>query len=154
MRRITTIFAKITKKLYISLSFRNGEKFMLKKMSICLLAASAAFSAAAYSTTTNTLQKGVTVEYELVPNEPQLFTNFLFWAVEANCRITTVDESDDLLAEAKAKKGAVNGITLTAGESMRVTVHSGETLKLKAESGAKVQITNFGQHTVKATCTT
>lgn len=151
---MTSKVAKITKKLYISLSFRNGESFMLKKMSICLLAASAVLSTAAYSTTTHTLQKGVTVEYELLPNEPQLFTNYLFWAVEANCRITTIDESNDLLAEAKAKKGAVNGITLTAGESMRVTVHSGENLKLKAESGAKVQITNFGKHSVKATCTT
>lgn len=127
---------------------------MLRKIGIGLLCAAASLSTAVTNaTTTHALQKGMTVEYELLPNEPQIFINYLFWAVEANCIMASEDDSNDLLAEALARKGAVNGVVLTAGESMRVTVHAGENLKLRAESGAKVQITNFGQHSVKALCT-
>jgi Trk K+ transport system NAD-binding subunit len=127
---------------------------MLRKIGVGLLCAAASLSTTvANSTTTHVLQKGMTVEYELLPNEPQVFINYLFWAVEANCIISSEDDSNDLLAEALARKGAVNGVVLSAGESMHVEVHAGENLKLRAESGAKVQITNFGQHSVKATCT-
>ncbi|WP_341273450.1 hypothetical protein [Legionella wadsworthii] len=99
------------------------------------------------------LQRGVLIEYELPSNDPQLFLNYLFWSVEANCKIDTVDDGNELYIVAIAKKGKINDIDLSAGESLRITVHSGENLKITAESGAKVEITNLGQHTVKATCT-
>lgn len=101
----------------------------------------------------HTIQPGVTIEYELPPNEPQVFINYMFWEIVANCKITTVDENDELLAEALAKKGKVNNIEVSKDNSLRLSVHPGDNLQLSAESGAKVKITNFGQHTVKATCT-
>jgi hypothetical protein len=127
---------------------------MLRKFGLGLLCIAASFSSSVYSMGTHTLQLGTTLEIELPSNDPQTFINYMFWAVEANCRITTVDESNDLFALALAKKGNVNNQELRAGESLMVTVHQGDILKLGADSGAKVEITNHGQHTVKATCTT
>jgi hypothetical protein len=124
---------------------------MLKKIGLALFAA-ASLCTASQAMVNNTMQQHMTVEYELQPNEPQLFTNPMFWAIEANCEIITEDESDDLLVEAIAKKGKINDIPLNAGESMSLTVHHGENLKLRADSGAKVQITNYGNQTVKAVC--
>lgn len=129
---------------------------MLKKIGLCLLGtlSSAAFmNTAAFSMTTHTLQPGMTMEYQLPPNDPQVFVNYMFWAIEAHCKIASEDESNDLLAEALLKKGKVNNIELTQGQSLQLTVYPNEILKLNADSGAKVKITNFGAHIVKATCT-
>lgn len=128
---------------------------MVKTMRIFLLTAiglSTAVITSAYAMPTNTLQTNMTVEYELNPNEPQAFVNYLFWPIEANCKIASEDESNELLAEAKLKKGKVNGVELTAGNSLRICVRPGEVVKLNAESGAKVIITNFGEHALRATC--
>ncbi|KTD47734.1 hypothetical protein [Legionella quateirensis] len=127
---------------------------MLRKIGFSLLCAATAFSTNVHSIVTNTLQPSMTIDYELVPNEPQVFINYLYWDIEAKCKIITKDESNVLFAEALAKQGKVNDVTLTKGSSMQVTVHQGDTLKISAESGAKVRITNLGQHTVKASCTT
>lgn len=126
---------------------------MLKKIGFSLLLAAASVSTNVYSVTINhQLQAGMSIEYDLPPNDPQLFTNYMFWAVEANCKISTEDESNVLFAEATNKKGKINNITLNKGQSTRVTVHPGENLKLSADSGAQVRITNEGEHIVKAIC--
>ena len=125
---------------------------MLRKIGFTLLCAAASLSTNSYSMMNHTLQAGVTLEYELPPNDPQTFINYMYWEITANCKITTEDESNELLAEALAKNGKINDVALSKGETMRVLVHQGENLKLSAESGAKVRITNLGQHTVKATC--
>lgn len=126
---------------------------MLRKIGFSLLCAAVTLSTNVYSTT-HSLQSGLSLEYILAPNKPETFINYMYWEIEANCKITTEDEGNELLAEALAKKGKVNGVTLIKGDSMRVIVHHGETLKISAESGAKVRITNLGQHAIKATCST
>lgn len=127
---------------------------MLRKIGLTLLCAAASLSTGTYATTSHTLQAGMTVEYDLPPNQPQLFINYMYWEIEANCKITSEDPSNDLVATALAKKGKINGVTLSKGNSMRLTVRHGEVIKLSAESGAKVEITNEGKHTIKATCST
>ncbi|KTD30851.1 hypothetical protein Lmor_2958 [Legionella moravica] len=127
---------------------------MLRKIGFSLLCAVTLISTSAHSVVTNTLQPSMTIDYELMPNEPQVFINYLYWDIEAKCKIITQDESNVLFAEALAKQGKVNDVTLTKGASMQVTVHQGDTLKISAESGAKVRITNLGQHKVIANCTT
>lgn len=126
---------------------------MLRKIGFTLLGAVAFLSTPSYSMMSHSLQQGVTLEYELPSHEPQLFINYMFWTVEATCKITSEDENVELFAEALAKKGKVNDVILTAGQSMKVSMHSGESIKISADSGAKVQITNLGNHLVRATCT-
>lgn len=127
---------------------------MLRKLGLTLLCAAATLSTPTYAMTALPLQAGMTIEYIFPANEPLVLVNYMFWAVEGNCKIITDDNSNELFAEALAKKGKVNDVVLRAGESMRVTVHHGDTLKLGADSGAKVKITNFGPHDVKAICST
>lgn len=127
---------------------------MLRKIGFSLLCAAATLSTNVNSTIVNTLQPSMSIDYELVPNEPQIFINYLYWEIEANCKMITQDESDELFVEALAKQGKVNDVILAKGSSMTIPVHQGENLKITAESGAKVRITNLGQHTIKAVCTT
>ena len=128
--------------------------FMLRKISYGLLCVAASLSTTTYAQVSSSTQaQSITVEYELLPNEPQLFTNYMFWAVEANCKIITEDSSNLLYVVALAKKGKINDMPLVAGQSLQVTVYPEEYLKLSADSGAKVEITNYGDHTVKAICT-
>mgnify|MGYP000370174043 CR=1 FL=1 len=128
---------------------------MLKKLSFGLLCFAASISTSSYALENNMMQQqGVTIEYELPPNSPQVFSNYMFWTIEANCRIIAEDESDVLNVLALAKKGKVNDVQLTSGQSLQVTVHPSENLKISADSGAKVEITNLGTHTVRASCST
>ncbi|CEG56381.1 hypothetical protein [Legionella fallonii] len=126
---------------------------MLRKIGFTLLCAAASISAPCYSMATHALRPGVTLEYDLPPHQPQLFVNYMFWSVEANCKIAMEDEAVDLFAEALAKKGKINDIPILAGDTRLLHVLAGDTLKLAADSGAKVQITNQSDRMVHATCT-
>lgn len=126
---------------------------MLRKVGFALLCSAISIGTPCYSMTTHTLRPGVTLEYDLPPHEAQLFVNYMFWSVEALCKITMEeDEAVDLFIEALAKKGKINDIPISAGETRTVNVLVGGTLKLNADSGAKVQITNQSDHMVHATC--
>lgn len=127
---------------------------MLRKLGFGILCIVSSLNTNTYAMESHILQQGVTLEYELPRNVPQEFVNYMFWSVEANCKIHTEDESNDLLVAALAKKGKVNDFPLSAGDSMQISVQPNQMLKLSADSGARVRITNLGQHTVKATCTT
>jgi hypothetical protein len=125
---------------------------MLRKIGLTLFCAIAFLSTPSFSMMTHSLQAGVTLEYDLPSHDPQVFINYMFWTVEANCKITSEDEKVDLFVEALSKKGKVNDVTLYAGQSMRVSVQSGQNLKISADSGAKVQITTVSDHNAHATC--
>ncbi|RUR13278.1 hypothetical protein [Legionella sp. km772] len=125
---------------------------MLKKIGFSLLCVAASISSSYAVSKNNILQAGATLEYELPPNEAQTFSNYMFWEVEADCKIFTQDEGNVLFAKATAKKGKLNGIPWVKGDTLRVTVHDGEILKITASPGAQVQITNEGEHLVKAIC--
>lgn len=128
---------------------------MFKKLGLSILCLAATLSSPSYAVTQNhALQAWATLEYELPHAEAQIFSNIMFWAVEAHCKITTEDNSNTLYVVALAKQGKINDIPLKKGESTRVTVHNGDILKINADSGAKVSMTNEGNHTVKALCTT
>lgn len=125
---------------------------MLKKMGFIALGALALLNGYATPNTIHAIQPGITLEYDLPPQEGQIFVNYMFWSIEATCKMVTEDDSDEVLIEGIARQGKVNGVPLHQGESMQLNIHSGELLKLNADSGAKVKITNFGQHVLKATC--
>src|ERR1044072_3243598 len=100
-------------------SFNYGA-IMLRKFSLGMFYLAISLSTCAYSVGQNFLQKGVTIEYDLPSNDPQVFINYMFWAIEANCKIATEDDSDVFLITALAKKGKINDIPLSMGERMSV----------------------------------
>jgi len=73
--------------------------------------------------------------------------------VEAKCRISTKDDSNLLHAVALAKKGKLNDIPWSKGDELDLIVHNDENIKIYALPGAQVEITNKGEHTLKAICT-
>ncbi|MDI1351424.1 MAG: hypothetical protein PSV35_01435 [bacterium] len=125
---------------------------MLRKIGFSLLCAAATLTTNAYCMSNHALQAGITIEYELPAGEPQLFSNFLFWSVEADCKLFTEDESNLLVIEAKAKSGKINGMPVSKGDMISLLIHGGDVLRLQADGGAKVEITNTGEHLVKASC--
>lgn len=126
---------------------------MLKRFAYTMLCAATSIVPAAYAVSQNhMLQAGITVEYDLPVNSAQLFTNYMFWTVEANCKMISSDESDVLFIEAVAKKGKINDIPISKGETLRLTIHNGDVMKITADSGAQVRITNEGQNNIKTTC--
>lgn len=128
---------------------------MLKQIGfglICLMGA--CITPANAAMTNHALQPGITLEYDLPPQEGQMFVNYMFWSISAKCKITTEDDSNDLFVEVMARKGKVNDVPLSEGQSINLTVRHGDVLNLTADSGAKVKITNYGLHMIKATCST
>lgn len=126
---------------------------MLRKIGLGLLCAGALFNTAA-SAATHALTQGVSVEYVLPSNEPQVFANSFFWKISATCSVTSEDESTQLLVEGLSKKGSINDLPLQSGDSVVITVHNGDKFNLSADSGAKVSLTNLGEHSLSASCST
>ena len=85
-------------------------------------------------------------------NEAKVFANPFPWSASASCVISTMDESDDLLAKVLAKKVRINNVEYKVGQSVTVAVHKGDILKLSADGYAKVELTNLGKSLVKAKC--
>ncbi|MDX1838824.1 hypothetical protein DIZ81_13710 [Legionella taurinensis] len=127
---------------------------MLKKTACTLLAACALFSGSSLAATHHELAPGITVEYDLPPNSPQVFSNYFFWTVTATCVMHSEDPSNNILVKALSKSGKINGMPLTKGQQTVITIHNRDHIEISADSGAQVELTNYGPHTVKATCST
>ncbi|MBN9231888.1 MAG: hypothetical protein BGO90_12465 [Legionella sp. 40-6] len=128
---------------------------MLKRLSLGILSIVASLSAVAAPIATDTVHAlNMSMDYELHPNQSHTFINYMFWTIDADCKIESQDSSNKLVVVALAKKGKVNEVPLETGQSLEITVVHDQVLKLSAESGAKVEITNYGEHTIKASCIT
>ncbi|WED41775.1 hypothetical protein [Legionella cardiaca] len=126
---------------------------MLRKLGYSLFCAGALFSANALAIT-HTLAAGINVEYELAPNKSEDFVNSWFWTITSTCTIHTKDNSDDIFIEILKKSGKVNDISLHQGDTLLMPVHNGDKVIIAAESGSKVRLTNQGENTVSASCST
>lgn len=79
---------------------------MLRKVGLSLLCFTSLLCGNTFAAEINTLQaRSVSMEFDLPPNEPQNFTNYMFWSIEANCRMVLQDSNDVLYIVAQAKKG-------------------------------------------------
>lgn len=125
---------------------------MIKKMLIKLVLSSIFIFSTFSIHAQQTLSFGYSIDYHFKPNEAQDIVNNYFFTIKANCKIETVDESDDLLAKILSGKGVLNSNELNKGDELTVNVHNGDTLKITAPSGAKVRLINLGLHEVKASC--
>lgn len=126
---------------------------MLRKIGCTVLSAFTLFSADALATNHN-LAPNLTIEYDLPANNPQVFSNYFFWTITATCVIHTQDNSNTIIVKGLNKKGKINGTPLTEGQTMVLTIHDNDRLVISADSGAKVELTNQGAHSVKAVCST
>ena len=126
----------------------------MRKVGLTLLCAGGLFSANAFSITNHNFQQGLSVEYELPVNEPQVFSNIFFWTIKATCIVATENYESNIGVTMLRKTGSVNEIDLTAGDSLVLTLLNGATLNITAESGSKVELVNKSDKVVKAICST
>lgn len=103
----------------------------------------------------NTMAPGISLAYELIPNQTQTFANPLFYTLKAKCRITTADKSgDEFLVHVNKKSGSVNGISLAKNQGITINIKNDDLLEIVANGGAEVALTNKGKSSVFARCST
>jgi len=127
---------------------------MMRKIGLTLLCAGSLLTTNAFSIQYSTFKPGLAMEYELPANDPLVISNILFWQIKAVCVITSENLGNPLSVKMLRKTGSVNDTLLATGESMGLTVQPGDIFNVTAESGAKVQLVNLGDKTIKATCST
>lgn len=127
---------------------------MIRKFSLIIFCAIGLFTINAHARANHSFAQGLAIEYELPPNDPQVFSNIFFWTVSATCTVISEVEDNLISINMLRKAGAVNGIELITGDSMNLFLHPGDQLKIRAESGSKVELTNLGTVPIKTSCTT
>lgn len=125
---------------------------MLRKIGLTLLCAGALLSQNTFSATEHTFGLASAYEFILPPNVPQVFSNIFFWSVDAKCNIISESESNLFSFTVLRKSGSLNNISLSQGDAMVLVVHPGDQLHITAASGGRVELTNHGDSTIKATC--
>lgn len=125
---------------------------MMRKIGIGLLCAGGLFSTQAFTMTDHVFTQGLAVEYELPPHAPQSFANIFFWTIKAVCTVVSEVPNNTISIKMLHKTGEVNGIPLTVGDTTLFSAHSGDKLYITANSGAKVELLNLGDVSIKASC--
>ena len=125
---------------------------MLRKFGVALLCVTGLFATSAFSTTEHLFQQGLTVDYELPPNNPQVFANIFFWEIRAACVVISEVTDNTIRIKVLRKKGSVNGLELTENDEVTFSARPGDRLHITAASGAKVELTNLGSQSIKASC--
>ena len=126
----------------------------MRKIGLGLLCGCSLVSSTAFSTTNHIFSQGMAVEYELPVNDPQVFSNIFFWTLKATCTILSENNENPISVKMLRKTGSVNDTLLTTGDSMGLVVQAGDKLNITAVSGAKVELVNLGQKSIKASCST
>jgi len=116
-----------------------------------LLISAVLFSANAFSTTVHEFVPGLTLDYELPSNDPQVFSNVLFWTIKATCTIVSDTPEGLITIKMIRRTGTVNDQPLTA-EPFDIVVKQGDKLQITANSGAQVELLNRADQTIKASC--
>jgi len=127
---------------------------MLRKLTAIIICAASIFTASAHATKQHVFTQGLSVDYEFLVNEPQVFSNVFFWTIKATC--TIVDGAPESLISAKMlkKTGIVNDTTLATNETFTTTLRLGDKLNIVAIAGSQVELINLGTQTLKVSCTT
>lgn len=126
---------------------------MLKKIQYGLFCASILLGSNAFAMQEHLLQYGSPpIEIILNSNEPQVFPNPFMWAIKGHCTIISNEADNFISIKALRKSGSVNGVKLTEGHSVELTVHPDEMIFVMADPGAKVEISNTGLISFKAMC--
>ena len=126
---------------------------MLRKFFLVALTFAASFGSFSFASAAPQVGIPMNLEYQLEPNIPQTFTNFMFWTLTGTCSITQSEvEQNPLFVNLLSKKGWINGQEFNAGESLAFTARTGEDFELTAESGAQVELVNRVEKTVTMIC--
>jgi hypothetical protein len=128
------------------------ENVMLRKIGFAMLCATGLFSSTVFSATEHAFRLTGGYEFALPPNEPQLFTNYFFWTIDAKCTVVSEKAETTISFTVLRKSGKLNGISLYTGDAMALVVQPGDVLNISAASGGQIELTNLGDEEIKANC--
>ncbi|MDX2345854.1 MAG: hypothetical protein QNK11_03150 [Legionella sp.] len=126
---------------------------MKKQLKAAVLCISALLTTPLLANNLNLLQIDYVGHYELPSNEPQVFVNFTRWTAYVECVIEQSDVTSAISFKVLRKKGTINDITLSKGETLRIDVHPKEAFHVIAIPGASVEMLNEGDESIMAQCT-
>jgi len=126
---------------------------MIRKIGLALLCTCCLYNTNSFSMENHIFTQGVGIEYELPVNDPQVFSNIFFWTLKATCIIVSDTAANPISVKMLRKTGSVNDTPLTTGDSLGLIVQPGDKINITAVSGAKVELVNHGNKTIKASCT-
>lgn len=125
---------------------------MIKKISVILFCAFYLLPGSLLAASHEIFVPGLTLEYELPVNVPQVFSNVFLWTVKGTCTIISDTENNPIQVKANRGTGAINNAEIKEGDILLFNVKNGETLSIMANSGSQVELTNQGEKTIKARC--
>ena len=126
--------------------------FEMRNTFIALFCTNILCSTHAFATPDNFATQGLSAEYTLPSNIPQIFSNVFFWTIFATCTIISEHADNVISFKVLRKSGSVDNIPLSTGDIRNFQVHAGESLKISAISGGKVELTNLEDIAIKASC--
>lgn len=125
---------------------------MVKKIAFTALCLLSLLSSTSFSANAPEIKSAVSIQYDLKPNESQIFSNFLFWELTGTCSILSPVHDNPLFFTVLAKNGSINGVKYSKGESLDFIAKVGEVFEISAEPNAQVELKNTGNVAVKITC--
>ena len=125
---------------------------MIRKLGLTLACAASLFSAPSFSATEHVFSANAHFDFTLPANEPQVFTNTFFFALESKCSIIDITENIPFSFKVLRKSGSFNGTKLATGDQMDVVVHPNDVFTIMAASGGRVELINHSDKAVTARC--
>lgn len=113
---------------------------------VCYLFANNAFA------TTYVIQQEIGLDYELPPQNPQVFINFMFTPVKATCTIISECMDNALEVTMLRRGGVLNGAKIAQGDVIELFLKDGDKFVFTVDSGAKIQLLNKGNELIRANC--
>lgn len=92
------------------------------------------------------------MDFPLPPNEPQPFTNPLLWKFVGYCIVISDVEKNPITFTIIKKKGSINNVEFTEGQSFDVVANAGERFDLIADGRARVEVVNHGSKAISIKC--
>lgn len=125
---------------------------MIRKLSLAVLCAATLCHTAAFSATEHIFPQTLYYPFTLLPNEPQIYTNTMYWTIKSKCKIISESPKNPFSLTVLRKTGSLNGVKLSRGDSLDVIVNAGDSVFITADSGGRVELTNKGKETITARC--
>ena len=91
----------------------------------------------------------------LKPKESKTLTNSSLWTLNATCSMSGGKKSSGTLRiQVLKNKGAINGKSLSSGQSTLLNVANDSQIKVSAEAGTQIHLKNMGADALQAVCGT
>lgn len=117
---------------------------MRKTLRNSLILVVSLFCSVTFATNTHNFASGITMEVQLPPNQPQLFTNPVMWRVNGVCEVVSESNSNPIFFRMKKSHGILDNVDFYEGDTLYLTVDNGQKFNLGADARAKIEITNLG----------